>query len=148
MRSSVRPTRFQRTAEAEHIRVWGNLETRVAWDHEIVGSNPTTRTFNNKGQDTARSFNGQGRRPDKVETKVRLLLGLFGTHKDNTRSLKCGCIVGNKYPRPTRGRGVTAAQQTFNLHGEGSNPSDLTERHESLGRHILQSRRAASRSRY
>ena len=27
-----------------------------------------------------------------------------------------------------RGRGVTAAQQTFNLHGEGSNPSVPTER--------------------
>ena len=30
------------------------------------------------------------------------------------------------HPTCTWGRGVTAAQQTFNLHGEGSNPSDLT----------------------
>lgn len=30
--------------EEKHIRVWGNLGTRVAWDHEIVGSNPITRT--------------------------------------------------------------------------------------------------------
>ena len=28
-------------------------------------------------------------------------------------------------PTPIWGRGVTVAQQTFNLHGEGSNPSDL-----------------------
>ena len=59
-----------------NIRVWGNLGTRVAWDHEIVGSNPITRTFKTE-KHTARSFNGRGCRPDKAETKVRLLLGLF-----------------------------------------------------------------------
>jgi hypothetical protein len=29
--------------------------------------------------------------------------------------------------RPDRGRGVTAAQQIFNLHGGGSNPTVLTD---------------------
>ena len=42
--------------EADHIRVWGNLGTRVVWDHEIVGSNPIARTSSQKY--AARSFNG------------------------------------------------------------------------------------------
>ena len=33
---------------------------------------------------------------------------------------------GNKNTRHAGGRGVTAAQQAFNLHGGGSNPSGLT----------------------
>ena len=36
-------------------------------------------------------------------------------------------------PDRTWGRGVTAAQQTFNLHGEGSNPSGLIERRVATG---------------
>ena len=57
------------------IRDEGELAPRLAWDQEIAGSSPAIPTCGHFN--TARSFNGRGRRPDKAETKVRLLLGLF-----------------------------------------------------------------------
>lgn len=89
----------------------------------------------------ARSSNGSGHCSDKAETKVRLLPGRLGGklsaiscqpeqigQDDNTRrTLTCSFSIASNAPRPQRGRGVTAAQRAFNSHGEGSNPSGLTE---------------------
>lgn len=115
----------------------GEMAPRLAWDQETAGSSPAIPTSllvsltlvergSVRGNDAARSFNGRGRLPDKAETKVRLLLGLFGSHTTTTGSQPCRqCIDLNRYPHLSRGRGVAAAQRSFKPHGEGSSPSGL-----------------------
>ena len=72
---------------ATYKRDEGEMAPRLVWDQETAGSSPAIPTCGH--HNTARSFNGRGRRPDKAETKVRLLLGLLDFHKNNTRSLTC-----------------------------------------------------------
>ena len=60
---------------ATYKRDEGEMAPRLVWDQETAGSSPAIPTCGHFN--TARSFNGRGRRPDKAETKVRLLLGLF-----------------------------------------------------------------------
>jgi hypothetical protein len=68
------------------------------------------------------------RRSDKAKTVVRLhperLLVLFSENCKVTRLHRKKQSHGH-----TRGRGVTVAQQTFNLRGVGSNPSGPTRIH-------------------
>ena len=101
-----------------------------------------TRCRRHKLTKSARSFNGSGRRSDKAETKVRLLLGLSTEAAGRVGQMKAegdrrivqegtcdghAAAMETDTPDHTWGRGVTAAQQTFNLHGGGSNPSGLTD---------------------
>ena len=53
--------------------------------------------------------------------------------------------IETQTPDRIRGRGVTAAQQTFNLHGGGSNPSGLICRCERIGDFGLRDEEARSR---
>lgn len=112
----------------------------LLWEQGTVGSSPTIPTDRHRPL-FARSSNGSGHCSDKAETKVRLLPGRLGGklsaiscqpeqigQDDNTRrTLTCSFSIASNAPRPQRGRGVTAAQRAFNSHGEGSNPSGLTE---------------------
>ena len=71
--------------EVEHIRVWGNLGTRVVWDHEIVGSNPITRTSSRKTQP------GRSTVKDAVLIRRRRRFDSFSGYLQNDihRSLTC-----------------------------------------------------------
>lgn len=159
--------------------MWGNLGSRVVWDHEIAGSNPVTGTFNNNCSEPKARASGhntpaamrcprlaplaghqQYRQPGRSTVKDAVLirrrrrfdsfsgyaaLAAFmpwsakaEKHADHGESVKLltairedwscsSCIVLNRYPRPIRGRGVTAAHRSFKPTSEGSTPSGLIE---------------------
>ena len=98
----------------------------MPWEHGIVSSSRQCRfEFGHPDYTdlhTARSSNGRGRRSDKAETKVRLLLGLLKRRPSDASS-----TATETDTTPIRGRGVTAAQRAFNSHGGGSNPSGLND---------------------
>ena len=91
---------------------------RVAWDHETVGSTPTIPTFSLGGVTAAR-------RSDMAAAVVQLHPGRLEDAetwgRGDTEMMMHGRI--KRRHDNLGGRGVTAAQQTFNLVGEGSNPS-------------------------
>jgi hypothetical protein len=93
-------------------------------EHEEAGSIPVIPTW-----EMERSTLGgatEARRSDKAKTVVRLhperLLVLFSEKQKVSRIRR----LKRSHDR-SRGRGVTAAQQTFNLAGEGSTPSGPIE---------------------
>jgi hypothetical protein len=89
-------------------------------EHEEAGSIPAVPIDETK----VRTLGGatEARRSDKAKTVVRLhperLLVLFSETRIVIRLHR----KKRSHDR-SRGRGVTAAQQTFNLRGVGSNPS-------------------------
>ena len=82
----------------------------MLWAHGIVGSSPTILT----------SLGGvtEALRSDTAKAMVQLRPERL--HKENVMEQE---LTGKHGHFLIRGRGVTAAQQTFNLPGGGSNPS-------------------------
>jgi hypothetical protein len=87
----------------------------VAWDHGIVGSSPTILI----------SLGGvtDARRSDTAKVVVQFHPERL--HRENVMEQE---LSGKRGHALIRGRGVTAAQQTFNLSGGGSNPSGPIDR--------------------
>lgn len=85
----------------------------MAWDHGIVGSSPAIPT--------ALGGVTEAHRSDTAGATVQLRPERL---KENNMEQELADKRGHAL---TRGRGVTAAQQTFNLPGGGSNPSGPTE---------------------
>lgn len=82
----------------------------MAWDHGTVGSSPTILI----------SLGGvtEAHRSDTAGETVQLRperLHMENVMEQTLSGKRCHVLI--------RGRGVTAAQQTFNLPGGGSNPS-------------------------
>ncbi len=81
----------------------------MAWDHGIVGSSPAIPTALGGVTEAHRSDTAGATVQLRPERLKEIVMELDLTDKRGHAL--------------TRGRGVTAAQQTFNLPGGGSNPS-------------------------
>ena len=95
-------------------------------EHVKAGSIPAIPTEENRSSTLGSAT--EARRSDKAKTVVRLHperhLVLFSERQKVSRIRR----LKRTHDR-SRGRGVTAAQQTFNLRGVGSNPSGPTWMH-------------------
>ena len=85
----------------------------MSWAHETVGSIPTTPI-------ALIALGGvtEAHRSDTTEAVVQL----HPERLNKEQVMECD-LSGKRGHVLNRGRGVTAAQQTFNLPGGGSNPS-------------------------
>ena len=87
--------------------------TRVRREHEIA-------QFDSGHPDLRPGVVTEACRSDTAAAVVRLHLGPLHVHEGE---LNDDATIETPASDRLRGRGVTAAQQTFNLAGEGSNPS-------------------------
>lgn len=87
----------------------------MAWDHGIVGSSPAIPTALGGVTEAHRSDTAGATVQLRPERLKEIVMELDLTDKRGHAL--------------TRGRGVTAAQQTFNLPGGGSNPSGPNRNH-------------------